>query len=203
MLDEEPGLLESIEVGVQWAMFADEGHLQAASFDVVLISERFEVRALDHEGTIRLVARKAAGGIQGMDDRDAKPASGRQYSPHLFDRGLHVVDILERHERDRQVGDLVAQWQASSIRLHRRDGRILRTGRGDQGPRIVAGHNPVAKGSEVARESPLPRADIQRQPPRRGQEFEKLVAVKAPETVVHRRARPSDPPVRLERPGRA
>ncbi len=181
-------------------MTAVERHGQAVALDRIGIMEGAEIVALDDERRIRSRLFETPGRGHRMDDRHAKSAAGGENPCGFGNGGRHAVDILQRHEGDRQIRARIVQRKGCGIRephVHRRVGRFRR---GNQRRRTVDADDVMPECLQVARETSLPAADIQRQPSRCRQQIEKLVAVKPPIAVVSGSARPFNPSPRLGLP---
>jgi len=101
-----------------------------------------------------------------MDDRH-REVPARLQDPRGFGDGLgHLVDVLHRHERDREVGDVLAQRQVRDIGVN--DRAAATAVRACERGRALDLDDPVAPGSERASDAALARAEIDGQPGRRG-----------------------------------
>jgi hypothetical protein len=128
-----------------------------------------------------------------VDDRETKPSARFQDAPDLSNGVSHRIDVVKRHEGDRQVGTDVFQWQRGGIGqpdIHRPVGLA---GCRDQGRRRIDAEHPMAEFLEMSRKTPFAAADVHRPPTRRRQKLKELIAMVPPETVVSRMPRPLNP----------
>src|SRR6266498_2877304 len=99
-----------------------------------------------------------------MDDRHAQPAARRQHAAELEHGRLQIVDVLQRHERDRDVSHLITKGKPSSIRDHRGcrllAGRACRAIASDAS--IAITEWPRRRRSLLKRPSPAPTSIVNR-----------------------------------------
>src|ERR1041385_1386509 len=79
-LDGQARRFERLEVVLQWAVDVEDRHLEPVALDGHLLFAVLEVRALDHEGRIRLARRERAGRVDRVHDRDAIAAAGLEHA---------------------------------------------------------------------------------------------------------------------------
>jgi hypothetical protein len=99
-----------------------------------------------------------------MHDGEAQPSAADEDPGGLPNRTRHVVDVLERHERDREVGTGVGRGQRRRVG----DGDTLcylSLGREtSQGRRTVEPDDAVASLFQRAPDAPLTAADVDGEP---------------------------------------
>ena len=95
------------------------------------------------EGAARLLGVESAGGAEGMGDRDAEVPASLQYARDRSDRAVQIHDVLEGHERDRQVcGTSSKREPARVAENHRLAPGLVRHPR--EGPRSIDADDSVA-----------------------------------------------------------
>jgi hypothetical protein len=140
--------------------------------------------------TRRLVVDEPPGGVERVDDGEAQPSARCEYARGLGDGGRHVVDVLQRHESDREVGDSVRQREAGGVSQVDLDRPIRLARVRDHRARRVDTDDVVSASLQVARQPALAAPDVDGEPPGRRHDLQELVAMEAPVAVVHRRSRP-------------
>jgi len=80
------------------------GHLSAGALDREAVAPLGSI-AVDHPGAHHR-----------MQQRHAEPAIRNQHPGDLGDGGTQVVKVVQRHERDRQVGHAIAKRQPDGVR---------------------------------------------------------------------------------------
>ncbi len=112
-----------------------------------------------------MLAVELVAGVDRMHHRQDEPASGLEDPRRFSDCALHVVDVHERHERNREVGGSVVEGQLRSVGLHELELRALSSRRRDHRRRNVDPDDVVPALREVPRQPALAAADVEREPP--------------------------------------
>ena len=100
---------------------------------------------------------------------------------------------MERHEGHHEIGTAGADREPRRVGDDRRLAGLVGGAGPGHGRRAVEGDHPMAPGDEVSPDPPLPRADVECQPPGRRHQFEEPGAVEPPVGVVLRLPRPPEP----------
>jgi hypothetical protein len=128
-----------------------------------------------------------------MNDRKAETAAGLQDTRSLSYCCRHRIDVMKRHEGNRQISAFARQRERGCIGPNNSHRWIDRASGGGEGRRSVDPNHRISKVLEMACEAAFTAADIDRQLPGRGQKLEELIAVVSPIAVVTGRSRPVDP----------
>jgi hypothetical protein len=137
-----------------------------------------------------------------MDDGDAQTTAHDKNPCCLVHCSAHIVDVLERHERDCEIRAL--RDERKSRHVGQSDGLRMLMGRGQtrERRRCINGHDPVTTFLEHPTEPSLAAPQIEREPARWGQQLEKWWEVDArEEMVVAWGSRPRCPVLGLCLPG--
>jgi hypothetical protein len=97
-------------------MAALERHAQAVALERVAVTTTLEVVMGHDEGPLRMVALELVAGVDRMHDSDDEPSSRLEHARRLTHRSGHVVDVLERHERNCEVGMAVGEGETCRVR---------------------------------------------------------------------------------------
>jgi hypothetical protein len=114
-LDEQSGTFKRQKIALDRPMLAMECHRQPVAIDRIGITECPKVVSLDQEARIGGGGFEAAGGINGVNDGDAKPPARRKNPRDLPHRCRHGIDIVKRHEGDCQVCTHVCERKRGSV----------------------------------------------------------------------------------------
>jgi hypothetical protein len=74
---------------------ADELDFEAVTGDAVDVVRRLEVRALDREGAVCVVAYEAAGRVERVHDRHAEAAAASENAGGFAHRAAEIGDVLQ------------------------------------------------------------------------------------------------------------
>jgi hypothetical protein len=134
------------------------------------------------------------GGVRAYAGTTAGAASGGWCPARSHIRARHRVDVLKRHEGDREVGAAIVQWQRGGVGdpdVHR---WIERAGRVRQGGRGIDADDPMPEPLQMPRQASFAAADVDRLAAGRRQQPKELIAMVSPVTVVSGLLRPLNPP---------
>src|SRR5262245_10190989 len=168
-LDEKSGSREHQEIRLEWPVHRNEVDAKAVALDDVFTPARREVRAVDDEARVWLLALESPGKVDRMRHREAKPSAGLEDAGGLLHSRLRLVHVLEGHERHDEVERPV---------LERERGRVGHGGfdhlaRGCDHPwGGVDADDPVTAPRELRGHTPLAASEIERSPPRPGDELD-------------------------------
>ncbi len=136
-----------------------------------------------------------------MHDSRAQATTRREHPGRLRHSALHVVHVVQREQRRDELERCVGEWEGGGIGHPVVARRVRLFGVLDQRRRGVHADDVVAVPAEVARESALAAAEVEREPGGRRQQCEEAIAVKLPVAIVARPARPGDPVLGFRLPG--
>ena len=151
-------------------MLALESHRQAVADDVVGVAPllRSTSRARRTGGRARphpaAAVSKRPAELIGCTIAITRCPPGTSDARGFRDRGRHLVDVLQRHERDREVGDAGRERQARDVGVHDRAVRQLARSRA-RAPASLRAPTTCdrrARRSRATRPSPAPRSSVSR-----------------------------------------
>lgn len=126
-----------------------------------------------------------------MGDRHAEAAASLQDARHLSDRTVQIDDVLQGHERDRQIRRTSREREPACLaKEHRLAPRLVR--HSCKGRRSIDSNDSMASLMQESAESALPTRYVQGEATRGRDELEEAGPVELPEEVVVFR-RPSEP----------
>ena len=178
-------------------MHAVEGHRQVVALDLVGVAAGLAVALLDDEGGLRLGTAEGAGGVERVDRRQAECSARAEDPPDLTHRAIHVVDVLQAHEGDDEVGRPAREGQRRGVALDHGELRRRLAGGAGHRPSRVEADDAVPALREVTQQAPLATADVDGEPAGRRHETEEGVAVEPPVRIVAGPPRPAHPVGRL------
>jgi hypothetical protein len=148
-----------------------------------------------------MLAVDVVGRVDGVHDGQSESSTGLEHAGDLADRGAHVVDVHQRHERDGEIGMSVGKRQLGGIRNDVLTARVrLPSGRDHRLGRVEP-DGTVPELLQVARYTSFTAADVERQAAGSGHEVEETFAMKTPVAVVSGLQRPAHPVGRVSLPG--
>ena len=126
-----------------------------------------------------------------MGDRDAEAAACLQDSRDGSDRAVQVEDVLEGHERDREICATGSKWKGACVAQdHPLAPRVARHSR--EGPRSIDADDSVASLVQKSAEPAFPTGYVESKAPRVRTQLEEARPVEVPEEVIVF-GRPSEP----------
>src|SRR5262249_32404910 len=119
-----------------------------------------------------------------MDDCHAQATAGFENARYFAHGGRHRIDVVKRHEGDRQVCAGGGKRQRGSVGQSKIHQWIRLARRSNQGGRGIDTNDVVAERLQVSREPAFAATDVNCPPPRRRHDLEELIAVEAPVAIV-------------------
>src|SRR5262249_8827092 len=122
-----------------------------------------------------------------MQEGDGEPAVWREDARGFDDCGCHVVEVVQAHEGDDEVGRVVAYGQLGGVGDNSGPGLWCYGGCLDERECGVASDHPVSGCREDASEAAFAAAHVDGQATRGRQQVEEMGQVKLPEVIVQGR----------------
>ena len=119
-LNQKSSRSKGVGVGLQWAVLHLEGHRISVAISFPNEDAALEPGLMDNEGAVPLYRGwpEHPRGVEWVGNCQDEEPPRSENSARLHHRLLESFNVLEAHERDHTVGNVVGEWERNSISHH-------------------------------------------------------------------------------------